>query len=125
VSQPADLRAELAALFAKVRADVDQAERQALALLDGTARPRWLSMKEAAMDHGCTIETMTRHVVRYGLGAKVGGRWQIDRQRLQEWRDQQLSKPSGPAAPDSQFDVFRGLAGSDSRFSDEGSESDQ
>lgn len=91
MSEP-DLRAEITALFAKVRANVAEAEQRALSLIDGTDRPRWLSMKEAAMDQGVTIETMTRHVIRFDLGQKVGGRWRIDRQRLAEHQKGKLSK---------------------------------
>lgn len=83
-----DVRAELAELFAKARADIDAAERRALALLDAQnqrAQPRWLSLGEAAALMRCSLETAVKRITRHGLGHKIDARWQIDRERLEAW----------------------------------------
>jgi len=85
---PPDVRAELAELFAKARADIDAVERRALALLDAPSRraqPRWLSLGEAAAMMRCSPETAVKRIVRHGLGHKVDARWQVDRQKIEAW----------------------------------------
>jgi len=105
MSQPADLRAELAAVFAKARAELDQAERRALALLrletsaPAAARPadnepEWINLETAAHRcWNCHPETMARRARVHGLGHRVGRGWMIDARRLAAWMEKRPFDP--------------------------------
>lgn len=80
-----DLRAEIRALFKSARANVDQAERCTLALIDGSLHSRWITMGETARLMRCSIETATKRAIRHQLGHKLDGRWLIDRELVEAW----------------------------------------
>lgn len=100
-----DIRAELAEVFAQARADIDAAERRALALLearDGGSSdlaadtPKWISLDQGAAIRGVSRETMARHAERYGLGTCSGRRWRIDENRVRALNEGRPYVPLNP-----------------------------
>jgi hypothetical protein len=98
------------AAIAAARLALDQAE---LALIDAvpeapaqaaktappakSLEPNWVTMGKASEIGKCSIETMTKHVVKNGLGVKpAGGQWRVDELRVRAWRE---GKPFEPLIP--------------------------
>lgn len=100
MSQQPDPRAEIAATFARMRAEIDLAEQRALALLTQTASVAdhdSITMGQAATLLGRTVETTTKLVTKHELGTKAGGRWHVSRSRCLAWREGRPLEPLAPA----------------------------
>ncbi|MDP1908982.1 MAG: hypothetical protein Q8K85_11830, partial [Hyphomicrobium sp.] len=96
MSQPADLRAEIATLFGKARAEIDQAERRALALLaqaggrahDAAAtstegwQAAWGKVGDAQKLLQCSRMTALNKIKQHGFGHVVDRRWRVDLNRI-------------------------------------------
>jgi excisionase family DNA binding protein len=99
-SNPADVQAAIARIF-------DEARDRALALVASQKSlstpafdPDWITLGQAANIRNCTEQTMVRHVIENGLGVKTGGRWRVDRRRLNAWMAGLSFQPLDPQTDD-------------------------
>lgn len=100
MSDDVDPRTAIAATFARMRAELDEAERRALALLAQPApvlADDTITMGQAAALLQRTAETATKLVIARGLGVKVGGRWYVSRGRCLALREGRPYEPLAPA----------------------------
>lgn len=98
MTEPIDLRAEIERILAEgaaaAKAAIDASVERARTLLaeqsgpdlSASPIPDWITLGQAAGIRHCTEQTMQRHVIAYGLGVKAGGRWRVDRRRLDAWQ---------------------------------------
>lgn len=107
MSQQPDPRAEIAATFARMRAEIDEAERRALAFLGTSvdlatplapmAGQKWLSdwgpLSEAEKMLKCSRATALRKIELHGLGHVVDRRWKIDLNRVRAYLAKQPFPP--------------------------------
>jgi hypothetical protein len=77
--------ADRARRIAALQAARDAIERELELLAGGvtpTVEPKPLSLEQAAHLLGRTRQTAARWATQYGLGVRVGGRWEFDKTRV-------------------------------------------